>query len=74
MAELIEMLFWLSTRVGHHLLDWGQDPSIGRGNFEGQGAAHCKGGHSAVTCAKTAEPIVMPFGLLARTRPRNHHS
>jgi len=24
-----------------------------------------------VTCAKTAEPIVMPFGLCAGTRPRN---
>jgi len=25
-----------------------------------------------VTCAKTAEPIVMPFGLWARTGPKNH--
>jgi len=29
-------------------------------------------GHSAVTCVKTTEPIVMPFGLWARTGPRNH--
>jgi len=74
MAELLDMLFFIEHSGGHHLLDWGQDPSIGKGNFEGEGVAHCKGGHSAVTCAKTAEPIVMPFGLLTRTRRRNHHS
>jgi len=28
--------------------------------------------NSAVTCKKTAEPIVMPFGLWARTGPRSH--
>ena len=27
---------------------------------------------SAVSCAKTAEPIEMPFGLWARMGPRNH--
>jgi len=41
------------------------------GNFEGK-AAHCKvQGHSAVNCAKTAEPIKMPFGLWALMGPRN---
>jgi len=25
-----------------------------------------------VNCAKTAESIVMPFGLLTQTGPRNH--
>jgi len=39
-----------------------------RGNFEGEGASHCK----AVTCAKMAEPIVMPFGVWALTGPVNH--
>jgi len=29
-------------------------------------------GHSAVICAKTAEPIEMPFGLWARMSGRNH--
>jgi len=30
-------------------------------------ASHCKvWGHSAVLCAKTSEPIEMPFGLWAR--------
>jgi len=27
---------------------------------------------TAVRCAKTAEPVEMPFGLLARMGPRNH--
>jgi len=37
-AEPIEMPFGLSTRVGpgNHVLDWGPDPPMGRGNFEGK--------------------------------------
>jgi len=36
-------------------------------------AIHCKVyGHSAVICAKTAEPIDVPFGLWARMGPINH--
>jgi len=35
------------------------------GNFE-EGTSHCKVyGHSAVSCAETAEPIEMPFWLCA---------
>jgi len=35
-----------------------------RHNFEGKGAVHCKVQElSAVSCAKTAEPIEMPFGV-----------
>jgi len=46
--------------------------SMGRGNFdEGERPAHCKVGHCGHLC-QTAEPIVMPFGLCARTGPRNH--
>jgi len=48
---------------------------MGRENFEGgeKGASHSRvWGHSAVTCAKTAESIVMPFGLSSRNGPRNH--
>jgi len=38
---------------------------MGMGNFEGEGASHCNvQGHSAVICAKMAEPIEMPFGIL----------
>jgi len=43
------------------------------GNFKGKSAAHCKVmGWSAVSCAKTAEPIEMLFGLWARMGCRNH--
>jgi len=39
----------------------------------GEGASHCKTyGHSAAICAKTAEPIEMPFGLWAGMGTRNH--
>jgi len=38
--------------------------------LRGKGASRCKvSRHSAVTCAKTAEPIEMPFGLWARMGP-----
>jgi len=65
-AESIEMPFGLWTRVGprNHVLDGIPDPPMGSGNFEGKGASHCKiWEHSAVSCAKTAEPIEVRFGL-----------
>jgi len=37
---------------------------------KGRPIAKC--GDSAVSCAKMAEPIEMPFGLWARRGPRNH--
>jgi len=50
----------------------GSRSTVGTGNFEGGGAAHCKvQGHSAVSCAKTAETMEMPFGFLAPMGPRN---
>jgi len=53
---------------------WGPDPPMGRGNFEGRkGRPIVKyRGHYVVICAKTAEPIEMPFGLWAWINPRNH--
>ena len=37
---------------------------MGRGNSEGRRAAYCKAyRHSAVSCAKTAETIKMPFRI-----------
>jgi len=40
---------------------------------KGKGANHSKvQGHSAVICAKTAEPIEVTFPLWARMGPRNH--
>jgi len=55
MAEPIKMPFGLRARVGpvNHVLDGGPDPPMGRGNFGGKGAAHCKvQGCSAVNPAK----------------------
>ena len=45
------------------MLDGDPDFPMGRGNF-GYRGAHCKvQGLSAISCAKTAEPIDLPFGL-----------
>ena len=49
-TEPIEMPFGLRTRLGpwNHVLDGSpdlhttEDPLVGRGNFEGEGAAHCE--------------------------------
>jgi len=41
--------------------------------FGGEGASRCNVcGHSAVICAKTAEPNQMPFRLWAGTDRRSH--
>jgi len=41
--------------------------------FGGKRASHSKVyGYYAVVCAKTVEPIEMPFGLRDRMGPRNH--
>ena len=70
-AEPIEMLFGLSPR--NHVLDRRPDPPMGRANLMGDGTAHCKvSGHYAVICAKTAEPIEMPFRLWVWMDPKNH--
>ena len=74
-AEPIEMLFGLRTPVGpgNHVLDGGPDLPMGRGNFFGERASHCKvWGYSTVICTKTAEPIELSFGLWAWMCPRNH--
>jgi len=49
---------------------WGPDLPMGRGIFEGGRGIPL--GHSAVICAKTAEPFQMPFVLWARMGRRNH--
>jgi len=47
---------------------------MGRGNFEGKGQPPVKYRTLcvAVICAKTAEPIEMPFGIWTQVGPRNH--
>jgi len=58
---------------GNHVLDGVQIPHGKAQIFWGEGASHCKVyGYSTVVCAKTAEPIGMPFGLWARMGRRNH--
>jgi len=58
---------------GNHVLDGGPDPPMGRGKFLGQnGHPVVKYRDTMVVCAKTAEPIGMPFGLWARIGRRNH--
>jgi len=42
MAEPIKMPFGLRTWVGPRNHDGGQRPPMGRVNFEGERAAHCK--------------------------------
>ena len=73
-AEMIEMPFGLWTRVGprNHVLDGESRSSMRRGNFEGKGADHGKYRDSTVSCAKTAEPIEMPFGVWTRVCSRKH--
>ena len=45
---------------------------MGRGNLEARYIVNYRDRRSAVFCAKTAELIEMPFGVLARMGPGNH--
>ena len=57
----------------NHVLDGGPDPTPWEGAILGNGESHCKVcTFSTVICAKTAEPIKMPFRFWARMGPRNH--
>jgi len=49
----------------NHVLDRGPDIPIGRGNYGGKNPLSVKG-VSAVSCARTAQPIDLPFGSWAR--------
>jgi len=64
------MLSWVDTR--NHVLDRGPDSpwkgTILRGNDTPRHARR----HSDVSCAKTAEPVEMPFWLWIRLGPRKH--
>jgi len=58
---------------GNHVLDGGPDPPMGRGKFLGEnGRPIVKYRDTTVICAKTAEPIRMPFGLWAQMGCWNH--
>jgi len=49
---------------------WGPDPPCEGAILRAKGTAHCK--VSAMSCAKTADPINLLFGLWTRTGPRKH--
>ena len=52
---------------------WGSDPLCEGAILRGKGAIHCKVyGVSAVTCAKTAEPIKMSFVVWTQLDQRKH--
>jgi len=73
-AAPIEMRFGLRTQVRprNHVLDGGPDTPWEGAILRRKGVSDCKVlGHSAVICAKTAEPIEMSFGLWARMGSRN---
>jgi len=55
------------------VLDGGPHHLLEKDNIEGERVADYKVTRlSAVSCAKTAEPIEMPFGLWTRMGPRKH--
>ena len=51
---------------------WGTDPPWEEAILRGKGIPRHARQHSDVSCAKTAEPIEMPFGLWTRVGPRKH--
>jgi len=73
-AAPIEMPFGLRTRVGprNHIFDGGPYHPWEEAIMGGKVHPTVKYRDTAVTCAKTAEPIEMPFGLWARIGRRNH--
>ena len=70
-AELIEMLFRLWALVGsrNHVLDVVQIAPCGGAIFRGKDMPGHARQHSAVSCAKIAEPIDMPFRLWTSMGP-----
>jgi len=65
MAEPIEMLLGLWTWVSprNHVLDGGPDRPMRSGSFLGERTRRGVPDDTAMSCAKMAEPIEMPFGL-----------
>jgi len=74
-AELIDMPFGLWARMGprNPVLNVVPDPPWEWAVLRGEGTAHCKVQQlSAMSFAKMAEPIVMPFGIWTPISPRKH--
>ena len=73
-AEPIEVLFGIWTNVGprNHLVHGVQIVPCEGAIFRGKDMPVHARRRTAVNCAKMAEPIEMPFGVLTRLGPRNH--
>jgi len=72
MAEPIEMRFGLWDQMGprESCVRWGLDPPW-IGAILGERGAHCKAyGLTVMSCAKTAEPVDLPFGFWTWVGPR----
>jgi len=75
-VEATELPFGLMTRVGPRNRVGGyigSRSSVGRAILRGKRSNHCKVyAHCAVICAKTSEPINLPFGLCTQVGRRMH--
>jgi len=73
-AETIKLSFAYRTRVGsmNHVLHEVQTSTWEGVILRRKQTNHCIWRHSAVICAKTAEPIEVPFGLWARMGGKHH--
>jgi len=58
----------------NHVLDGGPDPPLEGTILADRGTHYKVWGLSAVSCAKTAEPINLPFGLWTRVGRRRKNS
>ena len=73
MAELIKMPFGLRTRGPREpCVKWGPGAPWEEAILRGKGRPIVKYRDTTGICAKTAEPIEMPFGLWTWMGPRNH--
>jgi len=57
---------------GNYVLDGVQIPTWEGAILRGKGLPIVKYRDTVVICAKTADPVVMPFGLWAQTGSKNH--
>jgi len=73
-AELIDMPFemWTLVDTRNHVLDGVQIVLCEEVICSGNGMPGHARQHSAVRCAKMAQPIEIPFGLWTRMGPRKH--
>ena len=73
-AQPIDMPLWLRTRMcpRNHILDGIQIFPYEGAIFREKDMPDHAQRHSSVSCARTAEPIEMPFGLWTTVGPGKH--